>query len=281
MTTGDARVLASDFIFLEAPRWHQGTLWVADVFDGVLYKVDMDGSKEVVLSQLPPRPNSINFLPDGTPLVVSSVARQINRIVDGRLEVYVDLSQHATGDLNDFAIDDAGRLYVGNFGYDIFAGEAIRLTDIHVVEPGGDVKTAASDLEFPNGTAIINGGRTLVVAETWCGKLTAYDRDPRSGTLSNRRLFADVSGRHPDGICADREGAIWLPSFNTGEVLRILEGGQITDRLQFNGSAIACQLGGPDGKTLFCTTYDGTLEEQRDRKRLGLINTVRVDIPRE
>ena len=279
MKARTAKPLATDFIFLEAPRWHDGALWVPDVFDSTLTRVDMAGNKQVLMADLPPRPNSLNFLPDGTPLLVSSVARQIDKIVDGKLELYADLSGFATGDVNDFGVDEKGRLYVGNFGYDIFAGEAIKKTSLHMVEADGAVSVAATDLEFPNGTVIINQGKTLVVAETWCGKLTAFDRDPASGVLSNRRGFADLTGRHPDGICADVEGAIWVPSFNTGEVLRVVEGGKITDRIQFNGSAIACQLGGPDGHTLFCTTFDGTMEEQGQRQRLGKISTVQVDVP--
>jgi sugar lactone lactonase YvrE len=272
-------MMAEDFIFLEAPRWHEGALWVPDVFDGVLHKLDMFGNRQVVLSNLPPRPNSLNFLPDGTPLIVASVERKIMKIVDGKLETFADLSGCATGDLNDFAVDREGRLYVGNFGYDIFAGEAIKKTSIHLIESDGTIGIAASDVEFPNGAVIINGGHTLVVAETWCGKVTAFDRDPDTGALSNRRIFADLTGRHPDGICADAEGAVWVSCFNTGEVLRVLDGGRITDAIRFNGSAIACTVGGPDGHTLFCTTFDGTLEEQAAHKRLGKIFTVRVDVP--
>jgi sugar lactone lactonase YvrE len=272
-------VMASDFIFLEAPRWRDGALWVTDVFDRVLHKLDLLGNRQVILSDLSPYPNSVNFLPDGTPLIVSSDERKIMKIVGGKLETYADLSKYATGAVNDFAVDGEGRLYVGNFGFDIFSDEPLKKTSIHLVGVDGTVSVAASDMEFPNGTVIINGGRTLVVAETRCSRLTAFDRNIETGELSNRRLFADLNGRHPDGICADAEGAIWAPSFNTGEVVRVLDGGQVTDSIQFNGSAIACTVGGPDGHTLFCTTFDGTMEEQGLRKRLSKIFTVRVDAP--
>jgi sugar lactone lactonase YvrE len=279
MDTHEAAHLASGFIFLEAPRWKDGAVWVADVFADAVYRVGMDGRKEVVTDRSGPHPNSINFLPDGTPLIVSSKARHIYKLSGGKLELHADLSHHATGDLNDFAVDEKGRIYAGNFGYDIFAGEAVKPTSIHRIDLDGSISIAANNLEFPNGTVIINDGRTLVTAETWCGRLTAFDRDPGTGELSNRRLFADLSGRNPDGICADAEGAIWAPSFNTGEVLRVLDGGEITDRIQFNGSAIACFVGGADGRTLLCSTYDGTMEEQGRLKPLSKIFMVRVKVP--
>jgi sugar lactone lactonase YvrE len=274
----NATLLASDFIFLEAPRWHDGRVWVPDVFDGKLYSVGLDGRREIVLDDLPPKPNSIGFMPDGTLVIVSSQDRKLLKLVDGRLQLHADLSNFATGDVNDFAIDDTGRIYVGNFGYDIFAGEPIALTSIHIVEQDGSIRVAATDLEFPNGTVIIDNGRTLVVAETWAGRLTAFDRDA-TGNLSNRRLYADLPGREPDGICADAEGAIWVPSFNTGEVLRLEAGATITHRISFKGSAIACQLGGADGRTLICTAYDGTIPEQQAKKRMGALYTARVDVP--
>lgn len=274
-----AHRFADDFVFLEAPRWYDGRLWVPDVFDSILYQVDVDGRRLVLKDNLPPRPNSLGFLSDGTPLIVSSVARQILKLVDGELLVHADLSKWATGDLNDFAVADNGCLYVGNFGYDLFMGEEKRETSLHIVELDGTVRHGSDGVEFPNGAVILDSGRTLVVAETWRGRLTAFDR-ALDGSLSNRRLFADIAGREPDGMCADAEGGVWVCSFNTGEVLRVLEGGEITHRLHFPGSAVACELGGEDGHTLFITTYDGTIPDQQARKRLGALNQVQVDIPR-
>ena len=274
-----SELFAEDFVFLEAPRWHNGRLWVPDVFDSILYALDGEGRRTVVRSGLPPRPNSIGFLPDGTLIIVSSVNKQLVKLVDGRLAVYADLSSHAAGDLNDFAVDGSGGLYVGNFGYDLFAGDPLKPTDILRVAPDGTVSIAARGLEFPNGTVITRDGRTLVVAETWAGRLTAFTRDA-AGQLSNGRVYAELGERQPDGICIDAADGIWVPSFSTGEVIRVLEGGRITDRVSFQGSAVACQLGGEDGHTLFCTVYNGTIAEQQQKLRRGAIYTVRVDVPR-
>lgn len=271
--------LADDFIFLEAPRWHQGTLWVPDVFDQKLYHVDLDGEKSVLIDDLPPVPNSLGFLADGTPIIVSSFDRKIMKIIDGALELFADLGGATPHHLNDFSIDDEGRLYVGNFGYDIHGGADQVPTDLHMVDTDGTIRIVATGLEFPNGSAIINDGRTFVVAETWVGRLTAFDR-AADGTLSNRRLYADLDGRQPDGICADAEGAIWASCFNTGEVIRVLDGGEITDKIQFEGSAIACCLGGDDGRTLFCSTYVGTIPDQIAKKRHGALFTAQVEVGR-
>src|SRR6185437_13040779 len=207
MKEHQATLVADGFVFLEAPRWHDNRLWVADVFDFKLYTVTEDGTRSVVCD-VPGRPAGIGFLTDNTPVVVSCTEKKLMKVIEGALSVYADLTDVAAGDLNDLVVDDIGRIYVGNFGYDLFGGAPIQMTEMHVVEPDGSIRVAAAGLEFPNGVIIKNDGRTLVVAETWCGKLTAYDR-AENGDLFNRRLFADLGARQPDGICADRQGAIW------------------------------------------------------------------------
>ena len=268
--------LIDDFIFLEGPKWRDGTLWVSDVFDHKVYRLGLDGSREVV-AHVPHRPSGLGFLPDGTLIVASSKDFRLYRIADGQIAEYADLTAHATGDVNDFAVDAAGRIYVGNFGYDYDAGEPRKTTNIHRVDPDGSISVAAPDVDFPNGMVIINQGRTLVVAETWEGRLTAFELSP-DGILSNRRVFADLGERQPDGICADAEGAIWTGCFNTGEFLRVLDGGEITDRVQFDGSGVSCVIGGADGHTLFMTVYCGPVADLVAGKRKAAVFTLPVAV---
>lgn len=269
MKEHQATLVADGFVFLEAPRWHDNRLWTSDVFDLKLYTVTDDGKRSVVCN-VPGRPAGIGFLPDNTPLVVSCAEKRLMKVSDGALSVYADLSDIAAGDLNDLVVDDVGRVYVGNFGYDLFGGAPIEVTDMHLVEPDGTIRVAASGLEFPNGAVITDCGRTLVVAETWCGKLTAYDR-AENGNLSNRRIFADLGDRQPDGICADQHGAIWVGCYNTGEFVRVLEGGEITGRIAFDGNAVSCTIGGKDMDTLYCCVYLGTDEQLQARERHSAI----------
>lgn len=278
MKQHSATLFADDLVFPEAPRWHDDRLWVSDVFDRKLYNLGWDGSR-TLLNEVPGRPSGIGFLPDGTPLVVSSEDRKLMKRVDDELVVHADLWDFAAGDLNDFVVDEIGRVYVGNFGFDLMGGAPKALTKLHVVEPDGSIRTVASELEFPNGAVLTHGGRTLVVAETWAGKLTAYDRDA-DGNLSERRVYADLGHREPDGICIDAEGGIWVACFNTGEFVRVREGGEITDLVSVGGRAVSCELGGPAGTTLFCSAFKGELEEVMDRKRAGELHVVEVEVPR-
>jgi sugar lactone lactonase YvrE len=277
MKDHSATLLADGFVFLEAPRWHNNQLWVSDVFDKKLHVVQLDGSRDFVCD-VPGRACGIGFLPDDTPIVVSCAEKKLLKVSGNTASVYADLSEIATGDLNDLVTDEEGRIYVGNFGYDLFGGAQAELTDIHVVEPNGSIRVAASGLEFPNGSIIKDSGCTFVVAETWSCRLTAFDRGP-DGALTNPRLYADLGERQPDGICVDAEGGIWVGCYNTGEFVRVLDGGEITDIVKFDGNAVACALGGEQGNTLFCCVYLGTDDELKARQLRSAIYTVEVDVP--
>ncbi|KAE8242936.1 hypothetical protein A4X03_0g7918 [Tilletia caries] len=208
------------------------------------------------------------------------VNRKILKITEDGLEEYADLHGFATGDANDLVVDTDGRIYVGNIGYDLFGGEDPAPADLLLVETDRSVRVAAKGLDMPNGVVIKDGGRALVIAETWSNRLTLFDRSIDDGRLSNPRVYADLGERAPDGICLDQQGGIWVSCFNTGEFIRVIEGGQITDRVTCPGKrAVACQLGGADGRTLFCCTFAGEIDEIYNRKRAGAIEVVRVEVP--
>src|SRR5260370_1060633 len=152
-----------DFIFLEGPRWQSDRLWISDVFDKKLFTLSQDGSR-TLRCEVPHRPSGIGFLRDGTVVVASMQDRKIMRLVDGNLSVHADFSELAAGDLNDMLVDEEGRIYVGNFGYDFHGGAPKVSTNVHMVEPDGAIRVAARGLEFPNGMAIINGGFPLLLA---------------------------------------------------------------------------------------------------------------------
>ena len=271
-------VLAEGFGFLEGPRWHNGRLWMSDMDRGKVFTLGLDGGVETVV-EVPGQPSGLGFLPDGRPLIVSMKDRRLLRLEGGNLVCHAELGPLVTGATNDMVVDTQGRAYVGNFGFDLIAGADFRAANIVMVSPAGEAQVVAEEVDFPNGTVILPGGEVLVVAETFGHRLTAFDV-ASDGTLSNRREFADLGEYGPDGICLDQEGAIWVSAFNHGEFLRVLEGGTITHRIdRTDRHAVACQLGGSDGCTLFCLTCEGTWEEICAGQSRARVEVATVDIP--
>ncbi len=255
---------ASPFVelgsFAEAPRWRDGKLWVSVLTEGRVASVEPDGTIETVCEV--PTPLGIEWLPDGRLLVVSAFEYLVYSFDGQRLEPYCDLSSHCAGPPNDIVVDAEGRAYVGNMGSKKFLeGEAPRPADLVMISSDGTPSAAAPDLLFANGMVITPDGRTLIVAETFASCLTAFDVDPRDGSLSGRRVFASLEGRTPDGIALDVEGAVWTASMESGEFLRVLDGGTITHRIApADRNTPACALGGLDRRTLFLVTLEKPAE---------------------
>ena len=272
------QIVVDGLTFPEGPRWHDGALWFSDFYTHRVLRVGAEGRAEVV-AHVPGRPSGLGWAKDGALLVVSMMDRSLLRLDGSRLETVADLSAVATGPCNDMVVDDAGRAYIGNFGSDRHRGEPLRPACIARVDPDGSVTRAAEDLIFPNGTVITPDGRTLVVAETFANRLTAFDV-AADGALSNRRVFAELGTCFPDGICLDAEGAVWVADSRHPRVLRVLEGGRVerTVELGAGRSAFACMLGGDDRRTLFVCTNTGSGPTVAD-KTDGRVESVRVDVP--
>lgn len=271
------QVLLDGLAFPEAPRWHEGRLWFSDFYTHRVVTVDLDGHAETVV-EVPQQPSGLGWMPDGSLLVVSMLDRRLMRLENGALRAVADLSALATGPCNDMVVDAAGRAYVGNFGFDRHRGEPQRSACIARVDPDGRIERAADDLMFPNGTVITPDGKTLVVGETMANRLTAFDIGA-GGSLSRRRVFAQIDGCFPDGICLDAQGAIWVADPRGNRVVRVFEGGRVARTISTGQrGAFACMLGGEDRRTLFICTNTGSGPAMADR-RDGRIEVARVDAP--
>ncbi|MGQ0481697.1 MAG: SMP-30/gluconolactonase/LRE family protein [Pseudonocardia sp.] len=286
-------VVLDKMSFLECPRWHQDRLWVSDFYTNQVLATDIEGNAEV-MATVPGQPSGLGFLPDGRALIVSmSDRRLLIRGVDGALTEHADLSGLVAHHLNDMVVDDQGRAYVGNFGFDLMAGEGLASTVLVRVDPDGSARVVAEDMAFPNGSVILPDG-TLVVAETFGGRLSAFAIDG-SGELSNRREWArfgappttdDLEAAFgqlavgPDGMCADAEGAIWVADAIGQRVLRVREGGEILEEISTAPLGVfACMLGGADGRTLFmCAAPTFAEHECRESHQAQLLAT-QVDVP--
>ncbi|MCR6482850.1 SMP-30/gluconolactonase/LRE family protein [Amycolatopsis sp. OK19-0408] len=285
-------VVLDGFSYLECPRWHDGRLWVSDFYTERVVAIDERGRSEVV-AEVPGQPSGLGFLPDGRLLVVSMRDhRLLVRDESGRLDQHADLSDVVSGVLNDMVVDERGGAWVGNFGFDLMGGAPLRYTTLTRVDPDGTVSVAAEDLGFPNGMVILPGG-VLVVAETFAGRLTAFDIG-ETGELSGRRVWAQFGETPrtedvgeavaalevaPDGICADAEGAIWVADAVHNRVLRVGEGGRILDEIDAGTGVFACMLGGDDGRTLYLCAAPSFAEHERRPVREAQLLAVDVDVP--
>ena len=269
---GEPRPFVTGLAFPEGPRWREGALVFSDFYLQRVQRAQPDGRVHTLL-QLDDQPSGLGWLPDGTLLVVGMKKRQVLRVEQGgAVRVHADLARWAPAPCNDMLVDAHGRAYVGNFGFDLHLRAPFALTVLLLVQPDGAVQVAAEDMHFPNGMVLTPDGRTLVVAESYGKRLTAFDVRA-DGTLANRRIWAAFpeKGRAPDGICMDGEGAIWIASPVSREVLRVREGGDVTHRIAMPDQATACALD-DSGDTLYvCTGRVLVTPEESRAARSGCI----------
>lgn len=271
-------VFAEGLDFGEGPRWHDGRLWVSDFFAHRVSSYDAAGERTTEV-ELDDQPSGLGWLPDGDLLLVAMTSRQVRRVgADGAVRLHADLSGVAIGQCNDMVVDGRGNAYVGNFGFDMEAGERPRAADLALVRPDGSVEVAATDLRFPNGSVITPDGSTLVVGESMGARYTAFTIAD-DGTLHDRRTWAEVPGRGPDGCALDADGAIWMADAFGAGCVRVTEGGEITDTVVGSQPVFACALGGDDRRTLFLITAPTFGVEANTGQGLGRIEAVRVDVP--
>ncbi len=270
-------VLVENLVFPEVPRWHDGRLFFSDMLAGRVLAVDGAGRLETI-AEVPGQPSGLGWDLQGRLLIVSMTGRRLLRLEEGALVEVADLSSLVSSDCNDMVVDASGRAYIGSLGFDFESGEAPRTTDLIRVDPDGTASVAARHLAVPNGSVITPDGRTLIVGESLAQRYTAFDLEA-DGRLSGRRVWAELEEGGPDGCCVDAASGIWAALPATREVVRVLEGGEVTQRIPTRQRPIACMLGGADRRTLFVMTAVSLRRERCERQRDARIVAVRVDVP--
>ena len=282
------RVLVSDFAFVESPRWHDGRFWFAQWGTTEIVAVDLDGNTEVVAHGPPGLGWSIDWLPDGRLLVTGP--ELMRREPDGSMVRHADLRDVAEHGWNEIVVDGRGNIYLNGFGFDFLGGGKPEPGVIALVTPDGSVSQVADGIEFPNGMVVTPDNSTLIIAESFARRLTAFDI-AADGSLSNRRVWAEGVG--PDAICMDAEGAIWTGAADTrqltgreedsaGACVRVVEGGEILERIELDRPCFGCMLGGPDGRTLFLLALEWRGVEEVEgllADRTGQVLTVDAPAP--
>jgi sugar lactone lactonase YvrE len=279
LITLETTVLLDGLMFPEAPRWHDGKLWFSDMQAYQVMTVDLAGNAEKIV-EVPGQPSGLGWLPTGQMLVVSMVDRRLMRLDPEGLTEIADLSELASFHCNDMVVDREGRSYIGNFGFALNVHPFERKpAEIVLVLPDGESRVVADKMIFPNGSVITPDGHQFIVAETFGHRLTAFDIKA-DGSLKGRRIWAQLDGIFPDGICLDAEGAIWVASpGKNGVVLRVRKGGEVTHRVNVDTTPYACMLGGPDRRTLFVLTSETSDPTGAQTQPSGRIEIVQVDIP--
>lgn len=273
-------LIFSDLRFPEGARWREGQLWFSDMHTGQVFRADPAARKLEEVVVIPDQTSGLGWLPDGSLLVSCMLDRKIRRIDgEGVVSDFADLSEFTEAPVNDLVTDSSGTTFLGGFGYDLYGGAPQEPGPIFRIEPDGLATVAADDMVFPNGSVFLPGTSTLVVAETWAARLSAFDVDT-TGALRNKRVWAELpTGSTPDGICVDAEGGVWVSSIATSTFLRVMQGGGVSDTISVPGRcATDCVLGGSDGTTLFLLTSN-SWQPDDTTTRQGRVEAVEVDVP--
>lgn len=273
----DLHALMTGLAFGESPRWRDDRLWFSDMGASEVIAVDLDGHSEVI-ARVPATPMGLGWLPDGRLLIVSSGdGRLLRREPDGSLVSHADLTGLAGHAWSDMVTDGRGNAYIGNIGFD-FPGGEFAPGIVAMVEPDGSARQVADDVAFPNGMAVTADNSTLILAESYGNRLTAFDIAPDGG-LSNRRVWADLDGGFPDGICLDAEGAVWYADVPNMRCARVREGGEVLQKIDVDRGCFACALGGGDRRTLFVMAAEWSETAITSGVRTGQVLTVAVPTP--
>jgi sugar lactone lactonase YvrE len=271
-------VLLDRLAFPVCPRWHESRLWFSDMHDGKVWAMTQHAQTQLICD-VPGQPAGLGWLPDGTLQIVSMTDRMLLRLERGFLHPVADLSRFFSHHANDMVIDEHGRAYIGSFGFDLDGGGEPTASPMVCVEPDGEAWVVIEGLLFPNGSVITPDGSTLVVAESFGQRLSAYTIND-DGSLADPRVWSDLRPNVPDGICLDAEGAVWVADPVNNGVIRVAANGATDDWVSTGDrSAYACALGGPDLRTLFICTAESSNPARTVVTRSGRIEAVKVDVP--
>jgi sugar lactone lactonase YvrE len=290
---GEVTRLADGFTFLESPRWHDGLLYLSDFYSHRVLRTP-DGHDFETLCEVAGQPSGLGFDRQNRLLVVSMTDRRLLRLEDSGLTEVANLAGLAPYHCNDMVTDEHGRAYIGNFGSD-FGRAGIRPAGLVLVGPDGHARTVASGLIFPNGMAITPDGSTLLVAETFAYRITAFGI-AADGCLHSRRVRAGLGGSAPpartiaealasgqvtpDGICLDAEGALWIGDATGTGAMRIGQSGELLDYVDTGPRAVyAIALGGADQRTLFMCAGPPFGRSNPARGHDGALLRCAVDVP--
>lgn len=179
---------------------------------------------------------------------------------DGTVRVVAEVEADRPGNrMNDGACDEAGRFFAGTKAEDDTPGAGA----LYRLDPSADAGHRAepvrvfADVTNSNGIAWSPDGRLLYYVDTGTRRIDVCDYDPRTGTVSHRRPFAEIGAEAgwPDGLAVDAEGAVWVALWEGGAVRRYTPDGRLHRTLYVPARRVTnCAFGGADLDVLYVTT---------------------------
>jgi sugar lactone lactonase YvrE len=275
----ELHTLMTGIMFGESPRWHENRLWFSDWGAQEVIAVDLSGNSEVIL-KVASFPFSIDWLADGRLLIVSASDRRLlRREHDGSLATHADLAGLSGFPWNEIVVDGRDNAYVNNIGFDFSPDAEPGPGSLALVAPDGSTRHVADDVAFPNGMVVTADNSTLILAESYAKRLTAFDI-AADGGLSNRRTWAALGDGVPDGICLDRESAVWYADVPNKRCVRVREGGEVLRTIELDRGCFACMLGGPENRTLFMVAREWSgPSSAADGSRTGQVLSIEAPAP--
>jgi sugar lactone lactonase YvrE len=259
-------VLTWDAIVGESPLWHpqERRLYWVDIQGKKVHRFDPKNGRNETFD-LPEIVTCLAFRKKGGLLVTLRKTFAFFEPDSGKLEMLAEVETDKSDTrFNDGRVDPQGRFWAGTMGdpaWDKPVGSLYRF------DPDQTVTRMCTQVVCSNGTAWSPDGRTMYYTESFRYAIYAFDFDSVTGTLANRRIFAEVDrklGAFPDGLCVDAEGHVWSNQVGVGRVVRYDPTGRIERQIQFPvPRAVGCTFGGDHLRTLYITSARETMTAQQ------------------
>jgi D-xylonolactonase len=157
--------------------------------------------------------------------------------------------------VNDLVADSMGRVYAGTIHWSERGME--QPGNLFLIEHGKAQRVLDEGIHLANGLGFSPDDRILYFADSAARRIYAYDRNPQDGSVSNRRVFAQIPDKDgiPDGLTVDSEGFVWCAMWYGAQVLRFDPEGKVVRRIPLPVSQVSSvAFGGEDLSTLYITT---------------------------
>jgi len=264
-------VLVTGRGLLEGPRIDsEDRLHFSDTQNGGVYRRDPDGRIETVV----PKRRGVGGIAlhaDGG-VVVSG--RNVCHVKDGESRVLFGADD--IPGFNDLFTDAEGRILVGSLRSHAFGHEGPRETgELYRIDVGGLVERLYDDVAMSNGLGFSPDGSRLYHSDSTRKHVLVHDVH-EDGSLSSRRVFAEMPRGVPDGLAVDEEGCVWVAAYGGSCVVRFAPEGRFDRRVEVPAKIVTSLcFGGADRRDLYVVTADNT----DDPSLAGTVFRTRVDVP--